>query len=164
MDTRDFESRECYQSTRVIIHRCFEYSLFQVLDVGCGEGQLLAVLCQPAPWLTPPPMGVLPPLPAPSSPSEPIPPSPTYNDEIPNLHPTLIVGLDISASDLAFAVQGTTPPQQEVNLDEGSDEYRSRLTNVGLRWEKLDVKVWKGGLEVVNDEFVDVECIVSTEV
>jgi hypothetical protein len=109
-------------------------------------------------------MGVLPPLPESSSSSVPTPPSPTYNDEIPNLHPTLLIGLDILSSDLAFAVQGTAPPQKEVNLDEGSDEYRSRLTNVGLRWERLDVKVWKGGLEVVNEEFADVECIVSTEV
>ncbi|KAF9466620.1 hypothetical protein BDZ94DRAFT_1127426, partial [Collybia nuda] len=136
----------------------------KVLDVGCGEGQLLAVLCQPAPWLTPPPTDILCPLPSTLSSSTLTPPSPTYNDEIPNLHPTTLVGIDLSTSDLAFAVQGTTPPQSEVNLDEGSDEYRSRLTNVGLRWEKLSVKVWKGGLEVVNEEFVDMECIVCTEV
>lgn len=96
--------------------------------------------------------------------SDPIPSSPTYNDEIPNLHLTHIFGLDTSSDDLVFAVQGTAPPQDEVNLNEGSDEYRSCLTNVGLRWEKLEVKVWKGGLELINEEFVGVECIVSTEV
>ncbi|GLB40263.1 putative O-methyltransferase activity [Lyophyllum shimeji] len=135
----------------------------KVLDVGCGEGQLLAVLCQPAPWLAPPPPHILP-VQAATDSSDPMPPSPTYNDEIPNIHTTHIMGLDVSPSDLAFAVQGTAPPQPEVNLNEGSDQYTPLLTNVGLRWEDLDVKIWKGGLEVVNEEFVDVECIVSTEV
>lgn len=74
------------------------------------------------------------------------------------------MGLDISSSDLAFAIQGTAPPQDEVELNEGSNEYRSYLTNVGLRWEQLEVKLWKGGLEMINEDFVDVECIVSTEV
>jgi hypothetical protein len=130
-----------------------------VLDVGCGEGELLRVLCEPAPWLTPPPPDVLSPLPGSTPLSDPIPPSPTYNDEIPNLHTTHLYGLDVSASDLAFAVQTTTPPQ-EAEPEEG-DGYR-RYT--GVRWESLEVTVWKGGLEVINDTLVDVECIVSTEV
>lgn len=135
----------------------------KVLDVGCGEGQLLAVLCQPAPWLSPPPPHVLPSQVAADS-SDPMPPSPTYNDEITNIHPTHIMGLDISSSDLEFAIQGTAPPQPEINLNEGSDRYTPFFTNVGLRWEDLEAKIWKGGLEVINEEFVDVECIVSSEV
>jgi hypothetical protein len=70
-----------------------------------------------------------------------------------------LYGLDVSASDLAFAVQTTTPPQ-EVEHDEGNG-YR---LYTGVRWEDLEVTVWKGGLEVINEKFVDVECIVSTEV
>lgn len=136
-----------------------------MLDVGCGEGQLLTVLSQPSPWLTPPPTSVLPhPASSSSADANSVPPSPTYNDEIPNLHTTHIAGLDISGHDLAFAVQGTAPPQIEVDVNEGNNDFRSLLTNVGLRWEDLVVKVWKGGLEVVNDEFVGFECIVSTEV
>ncbi|RDB26089.1 Small RNA 2'-O-methyltransferase [Hypsizygus marmoreus] len=136
----------------------------KVLDVGCGEGQLLTVLSQPAPWLAPPPPGFLPPPLEPPDASDTIPPSPTYNDEIPNLHMTHVMGLDISINDLQFAIQGTAPPQDEVNLEEGSDQYRSHYTNVGLRWENLEAKIWKGGLEVINEDFLDIECIVSTEV
>jgi hypothetical protein len=32
------------------------------------------------------------------------------------------------------------------------------------RWEELEVKIWQGGLEVVNEELVNIECIVSMEV
>lgn len=91
--------------------------------------------------------------------SDSIPPSPTYNDEIPNLHPTHVHGLDVSAPDLAFAVQSTTPPQ-----DAGTEEGSGYRLYAGVRWEGLEVAVWKGGLEVINENFVDVECIVSTEV
>ncbi|KAF5372775.1 hypothetical protein D9615_010138 [Tricholomella constricta] len=136
----------------------------KLLDVGCGEGQLLSVLCQPVPWLAPPPPHVLPPIKENPNSSDPTPASPTYNDEIPNIHPTHIMGLDICASSLEFTLQGTAPPQAEVNLYEGCKVYASCFTNVGLRWEDLEAKIWKGGLEVINEEFVDVECIVSTEV
>jgi small RNA 2'-O-methyltransferase len=102
---------------------------------------------------------VLPPPSGSSSTSDPIPSSPTYNDEIPNLHPIQLHGLDVSASDLAFAVQTTTPPQ-----DAGNEEGNGYRLHAGVRWEDLEVTVWKGGLEVINEEFVDVECIVSTEV
>ncbi|KAG6865183.1 hypothetical protein C0991_004626 [Blastosporella zonata] len=136
----------------------------ELLDIGCGEGQLLSVLCQPASWLPPPPPHILPRLEENPHSSENTPLSPTYNDEIPNIHPARIIGLDISSSDLEFAVKGTAPPQPEVDLNEGSSQFATCYTNVGLRWEDLDVKVWKGGLEVINEDFVDVECIVSTEV
>lgn len=127
----------------------------QVLDVGCGEGQLLTTLCQPAPWLTPPPSTILPTVEL--SPDELVPPTPTYNDEIPNLHATFIAGLDISPQDLAFAVLGSAPPEE---TPDGKRSYY----NISPRWEDLEVKILKGGLEVINEEFVDIECIVSTEV
>lgn len=131
------------------------------MDVGCGEGQLLGVLCQPAPYLLPPPQSILPPV-EPSTPNDPIPPSPVYNDEIPNLHMKEVHGLDISSHDLVFAVEAITPPQEEPEPLE-SPGYRSYHTTV-QRWEELVAKVWKGGLEMINEEFVDMECIVSTEV
>ncbi|KAF8800824.1 hypothetical protein BYT27DRAFT_7199270 [Phlegmacium glaucopus] len=137
-------------------------NITKVLDVGCGEGQLLTVLSQPAPWLTPPPISVLAPFETKSSPNESIPPTPTYNDdEIPNLHISELHGLDISPEDLAFAVESAAPPKTEQeHLGSG---YRSY--NVGIqRWEELVVKVWKGGLEVINEEFMDIQCIISTEV
>ncbi|KAG6857401.1 hypothetical protein H0H87_004763 [Tephrocybe sp. NHM501043] len=135
----------------------------ELLDIGCGEGQLLAVLCNPAPWLSPPPLHILPPFQEnPCSPQD-LPLSPTYNDEIPNIHPTRIIGLDISSNDLEFAVLNTAP-QPEKDHNEGSDRFASRYTSVSMRWEDLDAQIWKGGLEVINEDFVDIECIVSTEV
>ncbi|KAG5340871.1 hypothetical protein C0989_000225 [Termitomyces sp. Mn162] len=130
----------------------------KVLDIGCGEGQLLAVLCQPAPWLSPPPAHILPTLPEESTNS-----AEKYNDEIPNIHPTHVMGLDISSNDLEFAVQGTAP-QPEMELDKDGDYCSAKFSSVNPRWEDLDVKIWKGGLEVINEDFVDIECIVSSEV
>jgi hypothetical protein len=129
----------------------------------------LGVLCQPAPWLTPPPISVLKPLSLVVSPndddtaaSSTLPQSPTYNDDgIPNLHISQLHGLDISSEDLVFAQEITAPPKKEQErIGNGYRSYNSGIQ----RWEELVVKVWKGGLEVVNEEFVDIECIISTEV
>ena len=141
-------------------------SITQVLDAGCGEGELLTVLCQPAPWLPAPPSSILPPSPSsPTSPAQITAPleSPTYNttDDIPNLHISLIHGLDVSSSDLAFAIERTQPPPPEP--EEDITGYRTYSTGV-QRWEDLQVNIWKGGLETVNEAFVGVECIVSMEV
>ena len=64
------------------------------------------------------------------------------------LRPTHVAGLDISSRDLEFAVETTA--QTAFTSD--------------IRWEELEVKVWKGGLESVNEEFVGIECIVAMEV
>ncbi|KIM84337.1 hypothetical protein PILCRDRAFT_27688, partial [Piloderma croceum F 1598] len=120
-----------------------------VVDIGCGEGELLACLAQPAPWLRPPPQSIRSKstswdaddsLPRPLDPNQ---------SEIANLHCTHIQGLDISYSDLQYAILGTAPPE--------SNRHH-------VRWEALETKIWHGGLESVNQAFVDVECIVSTEV
>ena len=117
-----------------------------MVDIGCGEGELLACLAQPAPWLRPPPLSIRPTKFTLSSCDR----DPEANqDEIPNLHCTKIQGLDISSSDLQYAVLSTAPPLS-------NSQY--------IRWEPLEAKIWYGGLEFVNPEFVDVECIVSTEV
>ncbi|KAJ7067132.1 hypothetical protein C8F01DRAFT_1120393 [Mycena amicta] len=121
-------------------------SIVEVLDVGCGEGQLLSVLAQPAPWLAAPPAMVLPCV-----------ESYSYKIDVTNLHMQRIAGLDISASDLAFAIKDTQPPSGEVS-DE--DSFGLRLT----RFENLSVKIFKGGLQTINEEFIGVECIVCTEV
>ncbi|KAJ7261738.1 hypothetical protein B0H12DRAFT_1181351 [Mycena haematopus] len=125
-------------------------SIVDVLDVGCGEGQLLSVLAQPAPWLAPP--------------SEIFPDKESnkeysYKSDLPNLHAQRIAGLDISAHDLCFAVKGTAPPSEN-EKEEDPYAYGVRVT----RWEDLTARVWRGGLQVINEEFVGVECIVCTEV
>ncbi|KAK7032263.1 hypothetical protein VNI00_013222 [Paramarasmius palmivorus] len=85
----------------------------------------------------------------------------TQLDPIPNLHPSLVSGLDISPSDLKFAAQVTEPPKEDESELLQGNWARSRAT---VRWEELTANIWKGGLEVVNEEFVGVECIVATEV
>jgi len=120
-----------------------------VVDIGCGEGELLACLVQPAPWLRPPPRSIRSKstfsdaddsLPRPLDPNQ---------SEIANLHCTHLQGLDISSSELHYAILGTAPPESN---------------RQHVRWEALETKIWHGGLESVNQAFVDVECIVSTEV
>lgn len=32
------------------------------------------------------------------------------------------------------------------------------------RWEPLEVRLWEGGIEAYNDAYVDIDCIVCTEV
>lgn len=49
----------------------------------------------------------------------------------------------------------TTRPKDQETLSEWEK------TN---RWEDLEVNIWHGGFEAFNQEFVNVECIVSTEV
>ncbi|KIL67695.1 hypothetical protein M378DRAFT_177366 [Amanita muscaria Koide BX008] len=128
----------------------------KVLDVGCGEGQLLSVLCQPAPWLRPPPPEILP-----LSPIDSI-DSPALGDEVIWLHPTVVHGLDVSSEDLAFALREIAPIATEEPTC--NSVFRSSYSTHTVRWDDLQVKVWKGGLQTINEEFVDIECIVSTEV
>jgi len=117
------------------------------------------VLCQPAPWLKAPPESVLE---ASQSPNESPPLTPIYNDEdTPSLHIVELHGLDVSSEDLEFATEATAPPKEDV--EQHSPGYRSFRSGL-QRWEGLLAKVWKGGLESINEEFVDMECIVSMEV
>lgn len=126
---------------------------------------MLAVLCQPAPWLPPPPVHILPALSEDHTKSaEKSRLAPEYYDEISDIHPAQVLGLDISSDDLDFAVQGTAPPPSEVELEKGGSHISAGFFSINPRWEDLDVKIWRGGLEVINETFVDVECIVSSEV
>ncbi|KAG1775289.1 hypothetical protein EV702DRAFT_1199602 [Suillus placidus] len=111
----------------------------EIVDIGCGEGQLLAVLCQPASSL-PPPNAL-------ASPSDAT--STTLEAGDLNLHPTRIAGLDISSHALASAIEDTSPAAANASY---------------TRWEPLQVNIWHGGLEIFNQTFVNAECIVATEV
>jgi small RNA 2'-O-methyltransferase len=122
-----------------------------VLDVGCGEGELLHVLSQPASWLAPDPSITTSTTSATAN---------TTDSEIINLHPTHVHGLDISARDLKFAMEGAQPRK---DADGGGDGYGFGYRQ-DIRWEELEVCIWKGGLEVWNEELVGVECIVAMEV
>lgn len=122
------------------------------------------MLAQPAPWLRPPPPDILSPLPDLDS-----------TDEIISLNPKRIVGLDIFEPDLEFALQNIAPPpppeQVYQSASQGIDlggktpvtpTYIRTLQT--MRWEEMESKIWLGGLEVVNEEFLDMECITSSEV
>ncbi|KAF7312500.1 hypothetical protein MIND_00263700 [Mycena indigotica] len=119
-------------------------NIVELLDVGCGEGQLLSVLAQPAPWLLPPPETTIP-----SGEAY------TYKVDNANLHMQRVVGIDISETDLAFAVKDTQPQSEDA-----SDGFGLPVT----RFEKLSIKLFKGGLQTFNEEFVGIDCIVCTEV
>ncbi|TDL25658.1 hypothetical protein BD410DRAFT_784698 [Rickenella mellea] len=120
-----------------------------VLDVGCGEGALLGCLCNPALALADPDSDVLR---APKSM-----PAVELELELDDLHIRQLTGLDVSLPDLECAAQITLPPPPP-NLN-GDDAY-----GAFPRWESLDVRLFHGGLEVYNDEFIGTECIVAMEV
>lgn len=113
-----------------------------VIDVGCGEGQLLESLCNPAPRLASPP----PPLDT----EYPV----TEGEQYLHLH--TIHALDISAEDLKIAIELTKPPPAAPS---GPRDWSWQP-----RWDEMDVKVWLGGLESVNREMEGVDCIVAMEV
>lgn len=104
--------------------------------MGCGEGALLTALCNPAPWL--------------ATPDE------DSKERYKILRMSHLHGLDISDHDLKTAIFYTSPPS------EMSSEYA--YYSRAIRWEPLQVRIWKGNLATVNSSFIGIETIVSTEV
>ena len=129
--------------------------------MGCGEGELTSCLCNPAPWLAIP-------VPLPSGhdtaqaddthTTE----SPDHTDAIAQvkniqddyMHLRSIHALDTCSLAIELAQKACSPPPS--SKDGFWGDY--------VRWEDLDVKIWKGGLEAYNPEFVGVDCIICTEV
>lgn len=108
----------------------------QIVDIGCGEGETIACLCNAAPWRVPPAEHA-------------------GADGMKNiLYIRKIHALDVSASELTLARSATAPPPTP---PPGAWQRQ-------IRWEPLEVKLWEGGLEAFNPEFVDAECMISTEV
>ncbi|KAJ3780104.1 hypothetical protein GGU10DRAFT_168104 [Lentinula aff. detonsa] len=135
-----------------------------VLDVGCGEGQLLAVLSLPSPWLSTPPQSLIYPDGQFNLQISSVSPISLYNtpsDPIPNLHITRLAGLDKSSRDLEFTAQAIAPPDTS---EPSFDPWRYKGSQETVRWEEMTAKLWQGGLEIINEEFVGTECIVSSEV
>ena len=119
-------------------------SVFQALDMGCGEGEILACLCNPAPWLSPQPL--------PESLLEIGSATPVIQDD--HIHLKTLFALDISPQALKQAVAVTAP-----SMESDTSKWHNYI-----RWEPLEVKLWEGGLESYNAEFVNIECIICTEV
>ncbi|KAK1222861.1 hypothetical protein PQX77_014283 [Marasmius sp. AFHP31] len=159
-----------YQQRRIwILDILREEGVVDVLDVGCGEGQLLTALCQPAPWLV---FNEDDKSELVKSGNEPMNLFNSPQDPIPALHTKRVAGLDISDVDLKFAVAATKPEEHRDNSNEDDTIVGGRgwahSTFIGgrqpIRWESMTANIWKGGLEAVNEEFMDTECIVATEV
>ena len=126
-----------------------------MVDIGCGEGELLSCLCNPAPWLAPPPPDVLAGATAPSSSPDDIAGVALASLHRDVLHPVRLAGLDVSAADLECAARITQPPPPAL--------AESRW-GAPVRWEPLEVALWEGSLARVNEAFVGIECVVATEV
>jgi hypothetical protein len=119
-----------------------------MLDIGCGEGELLAVLCNPALYLDDPAHL------SENSNGEAMHIVQAASEDFINLHLERIAGLDISKYDLEQAAEATAP----------RPDVDSSLPHLTPRWEDLEVKIWQGGLEHINTSFIGYDCIVSTEV
>jgi small RNA 2'-O-methyltransferase len=111
--------------------------------MGCGEGALLSTLCQPAPWLRPDRF---------ADDDEEL--SSLFWDvglndgDTPDLHAVRVAGLDVSSSTLALAAQCTSP---------------ASVNPLYTRWEPLDVELWQGSIDAINPAFINVQCIVASE-
>lgn len=107
-----------------------------MVDIGCGEGALLAVLCEPS--------------------ASKLPKNHKVTEKLPELYPLRIAGLDIDPESLKTAIACTTPPTEE--------PVQSRWSVTLPRWDPLDVKIWQGSFETLNPSFHEYECFVSCEV
>ncbi|KAG6331611.1 hypothetical protein ID866_7475 [Astraeus odoratus] len=140
-----------YQQRRIwVLDILRRERITEVVDIGCGHGELLAALCQPAPWLGPRShwrKGLS--LQDADNGLTSLFDSVLLDDsETPDLHPVRIAGLDISTRALQSAAELTSPS----------------ANTLYTRWESLEVSLWHGSLDSINPTFVDVECIVATEV
>jgi hypothetical protein len=120
----------------------------EIFDVGCGDGSLLACLCNAPPWLNGAPGEASDyAAAAPGSEAEPL----SY------VHARRLVGLDVAAGDLEMAVQMTAPAGAPT-------EEQTTWSHEPRRWEALQVTILQGSFVDYNPDMCDVECIVSTEV
>jgi hypothetical protein len=139
-----------------------------ILDVGCGDGNLLACLCNAPPWLSgSPDIAQGPGYPCHlgsndnrqadmSPPSDPPP-----EDDSAFVHASRLVGLDICSDELEKAVEGTAPEDvSEADASPSAWTYTSKTR----RWDSLEVFIWKGSFADYNPSLCDMDCIVSTEV
>ena len=120
-----------------------------VLDVGCGEGELLGALCQPAECLA---------VADDFDARHGVPPGDaawlrSVVDTVESVHPRAIAGLDAGSAPLALAKA----------LLEGSSGGCPFLPPAP-RWQGLTVQLWGGGLEEYNAALAGYDCIVSSEV
>ncbi|EJU04973.1 hypothetical protein DACRYDRAFT_48036, partial [Dacryopinax primogenitus] len=111
-----------------------------VLDIGCGEGSLLATLSQPAQAVFDPTLTNI--------------ESESYRD----LYLDRIAGLDIVPTELSKAERVTVPSSPAAQPTQNS------WIREPIRWSSLEVKLWLGSLDVYNPELNAYEYMVAMEV
>ncbi|KAF8339590.1 uncharacterized protein EI90DRAFT_3037172 [Cantharellus anzutake] len=122
-----------------VLDRIRKYSVRTILDLGCGEGQLLRCLAQPAPYLCDATLPL------------------DVDVSSRDVYPSLMAGIDICTKSLERARAATEPQEM--------DDSAPRYATVSPRWNPLTIELWHGELEVASDQFLNrFECIVSTEV
>ena len=120
-----------------------------ILDIGCGEGTLLSVLCQPA-ECHPIPNGFDARFRVPIGDEIRL---KSVIDTVESMYPKEIAGLDVSSSVLELA---------KGQVENQANGYT--FLPPKPRWQGLKVQLWKGGLEEYNPAFNGYDCIVATEV
>lgn len=120
-----------------------------ILDIGCGEGTLLGVLCQPAECHAVADdfdarFGV------PRADEIAL---RSVLDTVESMYPAQIAGLDVSPAALERATELLA-----------SQAHGYPFLPPRPRWQELKVQLWRGGLEEYNPAFDGYDCIVSTEV
>ncbi|KDQ19351.1 hypothetical protein BOTBODRAFT_102774 [Botryobasidium botryosum FD-172 SS1] len=109
----------------------------KLLDVGCGEGSLLSVLCEPAPTRAS---------------------SSLLFASTTSIHLSHMAGIDVDENVLAQAIADTAPRVSPPNARKWEMERP--------RWDPLTVEIWNGGFEERNESLLDTgfDCLASTEV
>jgi SAM-dependent methyltransferase len=120
-----------------------------ILDIGCGEGTLLSVLCQPA-ECHPTPDDFDGRFRVPNGDEIRL---QSVIDTVESMYLKEITGLDVSSGVLELA-KGL--------LENQANGYT--FLPPKPRWQELKVQLWRGGLEEYNPAFNGYDCIVSTEV
>lgn len=148
-----------------------------VLDLGCGEGDLLRVLCEPAATVPEEPIRAIP---QKSDADEEedmdeeedhntnrtetrelflhVSPFPISLDTSLTPTPQRIAGLDVDPTVIPEAVKVTAPPADPEQVD-----YQFSETYVTPRWQRLECEIWQGGLEKHNRRLEGFEAIVALE-
>ncbi|KAI5452046.1 hypothetical protein NCC49_000989 [Naganishia albida] len=130
-----------------------------VLDVGCGEGDLLRVLCEPAATVPEEPIRAV--LESSGSDGEEDMDKEDHNTDRTQTRELFlhrIAGLDVDPTVIPEAVKVTAPPTEPEQTD-----YQFTETYVTPRWQRMECEIWQGGLEKHNRRLEGFEAIVALE-
>ncbi|KAJ9091084.1 hypothetical protein QFC19_009258 [Naganishia cerealis] len=139
-----------------------------VLDIGCGEGDLLRVLCEPAATVPEEPIRAVY---APNGHSDVDEDGEENMDKDEDDHNVnrretrelflhRIAGLDIDPTVIPAAVKATAPPADS-DQEDGQEQYGDKY--IVPRWQRLECEIWQGELAKHNRRLEGFEAIVALE-